>query len=198
MFSIANDVKIQVEFNPAKVAEYRLIGYETRILNREDFNTDKVDAGEIGAGTSVTAVYELTPVGSSATLVDPSRYQTPVADRNSNSSEFAFLKLRYKIPGEDKSKLVDRPITARDEVADIGQAPEATRFATAVAAYGSMLRGDPYLEKSFTWDSVIELANGAKGKDEFGYRAEFIQLARLAKTAATQATLQRQGSGAGQ
>ena len=105
------------------------------------------------------------------------------------------MKLRYKIPGEDKSKLVDRPITASDQVADIKQAPEATRFATAVAAYGSMLRGDPYIDKSFTWDSVIELANGAKGKDEFGYRSEFIQLARLAKTAATQATLERQGGG---
>jgi Ca-activated chloride channel homolog len=198
MFSIANDVKIQVEFNPAKVAEYRLIGYETRILNREDFNNDKVDAGEIGAGTSVTAVYELTPVGSTARLVDPTRYQVqPAAETNSNASEFAFLKLRYKIPGEDKSKLVDRPITAKDEVGDIAQAPEATRFATAIAAYGSMLRGDPYLDKSFTWDSVIELANGAKGKDEFGYRAEFIQLARLAKTAATQATLERQGGGTG-
>jgi Ca-activated chloride channel family protein len=168
------------------------------MLNREDFNNDKVDAGEIGAGTSVTAVYELTPVGSTARLVDPTRYQVqPAAETNSNASEFAFLKLRYKIPGEDKSKLVDRPITAKDEVGDIAQAPEATRFATAIAAYGSMLRGDPYLDKSFTWDSVIELANGAKGKDEFGYRAEFIQLARLAKTAATQATLERRGGGTG-
>ena len=198
MFSIANDVKIQVEFNPAKVAEYRLIGYETRILNREDFNNDKVDAGEIGAGTSVTAVYELTPVGSTARLIDPSRYQAiPAAETNSNASEFAFLKLRYKIPGEDKSKLVDRPITARDEVGDIGQAPESTRFATAVAAYGEMLRGDPYLDRSFTWDSVIDLANGAKGKDEFGYRAEFIQLARLAKTAASQEPLKSPASGLG-
>jgi Ca-activated chloride channel family protein len=198
MFSIANDVKIQVEFNPAKVAEYRLIGYETRILNREDFNNDKVDAGEIGAGTSVTAVYELTPVGSTARLVDPSRYQAiPAAETSSNASEFAFLKLRYKIPGEDKSKLVDRPITTKDEVADIGQAPESTRFATAVAAYGEMLRGDPYLDKSFTWDSVIDLANGAKGKDEFGYRGEFVQLARLAKTAASQEPLKSPASGVG-
>ena len=196
MFSIADDVKIQVEFNPAKVAEYRLIGYETRILNREDFNNDKVDAGEIGAGSSVTAIYEITPVGSKATLIDPSRYQQkpqPVAAGNSN--EFAFLKLRYKMPGESTSKLVDRPITTADQVSDISKAPESTRFATAVAAYGSMLRGDPYLDKSFNWDRVIDLANGAKGKDEFGYRAEFVSLARLAKTAATQEALKSPGSG---
>jgi len=197
MFSIANDVKIQVEFNPAKVAEYRLIGYETRILNQEDFNNDKVDAGEIGAGTSVTAIYEITPVGSKATLVDPSRYQpasTPVAGA---TSELAFVKVRYKLPGEDSSKLITRPVTSADEISDIAKAPESTRFATAVAAYGSMLRGDPYFGKSFTWDSVIALANGAKGEDAFGYRAEFIQLARAAKTAASQETLMPVG-GVGQ
>ena len=198
MFSIANDVKIQVEFNPAKVAEYRLIGYETRILNQEDFNNDKVDAGEIGAGTSVTAIYEITPVGSAATLVDPSRYQpapTPVAGA---TSELAFLKVRYKLPGEDTSKLITRPVTSADQVSDIAKAPESTRFATAVAAYGSMLRGDPYVAKTFTWDSVIALANGAKGEDAFGYRAEFIQLARAAKSAASQETLRPADGGAGQ
>lgn len=198
MFSIANDVKIQVEFNPAKVAEYRLIGYETRILNQEDFNNDKVDAGEIGAGTSVTAIYEITPVGSTATLVDPSRYQpapTPVAGA---TSELAFLKVRYKLPGEDTSKLITRPVTSADQVSDIAKAPESTRFATAVAAYGSMLRGDPYVAKTFTWDSVIALANGAKGDDTFGYRAEFIQLARAAKSAASQETLRPADGGAGQ
>ncbi len=198
MFSIANDVKIQVEFNPAKVAEYRLIGYETRILNQEDFNNDKVDAGEIGAGTSVTAIYEITPVGSAATLVDPSRYQpapTPVAGA---TSELAFLKVRYKLPGEDTSKLITRPVTSADQVSDIAKAPESTRFATAVAAYGSILRGDPYVAKTFTWDSVIALANGAKGEDAFGYRAEFIQLARAAKSAASQETLRPADGGAGQ
>ncbi len=196
MFSIADDVKIQVEFNPAKVAEYRLIGYETRILNREDFNNDKVDAGEIGAGSSVTAIYEITPVGSKATLIDPSRYQkTPTPVAQGGSSELAFLKLRYKMPGQSTSKLVDRPITTADQVSDISKAPESTRFATAVAAYGSMLRGDPYIDKAFTWDRVIDLANGAKGEDAFGYRAEFVSLARLAKTAATQETLKSPGNG---
>lgn len=197
MFSIADDVKIQVEFNPAKVAEYRLIGYETRILNREDFNNDKVDAGEIGAGSSVTAIYEITPVGSKATLIDPSRYQKPQPVAQGSSNEFAFLKLRYKMPGESASKLVDRPITVADQVSDISKAPESTRFATAVAAYGSMLRGDPYIDKAFTWDRAIDLANGAKGADEFGYRAEFVSLARLAKTAATQESLKSPG-GVGQ
>jgi Ca-activated chloride channel homolog len=196
MFSIADDVKIQVEFNPAKVAEYRLIGYETRLLNREDFNNDKVDAGEIGAGASVTAIYELTPVGSSATLIDPSRYtSTPKPVSDAKSSEYGFLKLRYKTPGAKTSKLVDRPITDKDAVSDISKASESTRFATAVAGYGELLRGDPYLDKSFGWDAVVALANGAKGEDPFGYRAEFIQLARAAKTAASQAALKQPAAG---
>ena len=191
MFSIANDVKLQVGFNPAKVAEYRLIGYETRVLNKEDFNNDKVDAGEIGAGSSVTAVYEITPVGSKATLVDPSRYQAVPKPETGATNEYAFLKIRYKLPGNDTSKLITRPITASDQVSSLATAPESTRFATAVAGYGSLLRGDPYIAKAFNWDSVIDLANVAKGKDEFGYRAEFVQLARLAKTAANQQALKQ-------
>jgi len=198
MFSIANDVKIQVEFNPAKIAEYRLIGYETRLLNQEDFNNDKVDAGEIGAGTSVTAIYEITPVGSKATLVDPSRYQPAPQPVAGATSELAFLKVRYKLPGEDTSTLITRPITSSDQLSDIARAPESTRFATAVAAYGSMLRGDPYLAKSFTWDRIIDLANSAKGEDPFGYRAEFIQLARAAKAAASQETLRPAHGAVGQ
>jgi len=198
MFSIANDVKIQVEFNPAKVAEYRLIGYETRILNTEDFNNDKVDAGEIGAGTSVTAIYEITPVGSKATLVDPSRYQTPKPPPQGATDELAFLKVRYKLPGQDTSKLITRPVTNGDVLSDLARAPEATRFATAVAGYGSLMRGDPFIGNGFSWDKVIELGNGAKGADQFGYRAEFVQLARLAKTAASQKALQQQGGGVGQ
>lgn len=199
MFPIANDVKIQVEFNPAKVAEYRLIGYETRLLNREDFNNDKVDAGEIGAGSSVTAIYEITPAGSPARLVDPSRYQpAPQPATAVHADEIAFLKVRYKLPGEDASRLITRPITAADEVPTLAQAPESTRFATAVAGYGSLLRGDPYLDKAFGWDAVIDLANGAKGKDTFGYRAEFVQLARLAKSAASQEALRPPGGGVGQ
>lgn len=199
MFSIADDVKIQVEFNPAKVAEYRLIGYETRILNREDFNNDKVDAGEVGSGSSVTAIYEITPVGSNARLIDPSRYAPqPTPAGTVRSTEYGFVKLRYKPPGQDTSKLIERSVTDRDAVSSLASAPEATRLAVAVAGYGELLRGAPYLDKSFTWDSIIELANGAKGKDEFGYRTEFVQLARLAKTAASQAPLPTPGGGVGQ
>jgi len=183
MFSIANDVKIQVEFNPAQVAEYRLIGYETRMLRREDFNNDAVDAGEIGAGHSVTAIYEIVPVGG-RTFNDPLRYQSERPAANPTASELAFLRIRYKLPGEDDSRLIERPITQRDFVADIARAPETTRWATAVAGYGQLLRGDPYLSQGYGWDDVIALAQGARGRDEFGWRAEFVQLARAAATAA--------------
>jgi Ca-activated chloride channel family protein len=186
---VAKDVKIQVELDPAQVARYRLVGYENRDVADVDFRNDKVDAGEIGAGTSVTAIYELTPVGSNARLIDPSRYNQQPQNVAATSSEFAFLKMRWKQPGAETSKLIDRAITDKDTVSDIKSASESMRFATAVAAYGSLLRGDPYLDKTFGWDEVVGLASGAKGKDEFGYRAEFIQLARLAKTAASQAAL---------
>lgn len=195
LFPIANDVKIQIEFNPARIAEYRLIGYETRMLNREDFNNDKVDAGEIGAGHSVTAIYELTPVGSDARLIDSRRYAQERTTAGDASSELAFLRLRYKPPGEDASKLIERPITDADATQRLQDAPQSTRFATAVAAYGQLLRGDPYMTDGYGWDQVIALAQGARGDDPFGYRAEFVQLARLAKTAAAQETLQPPGNG---
>lgn len=197
LFPIANDVKIQVEFNPARIAEYRLIGYETRMLNREDFNNDQVDAGEIGAGHSVTAIYELTPVGSDARLIDDRRYgatASPPSAEN-NSADLAYLKVRYKLPGETSSTLTERPITDRDVHADIAQAPQSTRFASAVAAYGQLLRGDPYISDEFGWDDVISLGQKARGEDAFGYRSEFVQLARLAKSAANQETLQPPNSG---
>jgi Ca-activated chloride channel family protein len=189
MFSIANDVKIQVEFNPNQVAEYRLIGYETRMLRREDFNNDAVDAGEIGAGHSVTAIYEIVPVGG-RTFNDPLRYQ-PAADRTpSTASELAFLRIRYKLPGQDTSRLIERPITRADSVANIAQANESARWATAVAGYGQLLRGDAFLAQTYGWDDVINLAQGARGRDEFGWRAEFVQLARNAQTAAALPTAQ--------
>ncbi|MEQ1820223.1 MAG: VWA domain-containing protein, partial [Terricaulis sp.] len=182
MFTIANDVKIQVEFNPARVAEYRLIGYETRMLNREDFNNDRVDAGEIGAGHAVTAIYEIVPVGG-ATFNDPLRYQREGA-APSTASELAFLRIRYKLPGQDTSRLIERPITQRDFVANIAQAPESTRWAAAVAGYGQLLRHDQFLRQGFGYDDVIRLAQSARGQDEFGWRAEFLQLARTAQSAA--------------
>jgi Ca-activated chloride channel family protein len=182
LFPIANDVKIQVEFNPARVAEYRLIGYETRMLRREDFNNDAIDAGEIGAGHAVTAIYEIVPVGG-RTFNDPLRYQQN-STAPSTASELAFLRIRYKLPGSETSRLIERPITDRDAVTDIARANEAARYATAVAGYGQLLRGDAYLRQGYGWSDVTRLAQGARGEDEFGWRAEFIQLARAAETAA--------------
>ncbi|GAM98483.1 von Willebrand factor type A domain protein [alpha proteobacterium U9-1i] len=189
MFSIANDVKIQVEFNPNRVAEYRLIGYETRMLRREDFNNDAVDAGEIGAGHAVTAIYEIVPVGG-RTFNDPLRYQQSADRTPSTASELAFLRIRYKLPGQDTSRLIERPITQADAVTNIGQANESARWATAVAGYGQLLRGDAFLSQTYGWDDVISLAQGARGRDEFGWRAEFVQLARNAQTAAALPTAQ--------
>jgi Ca-activated chloride channel homolog len=175
LFPIANDVKIQVEFNPQTVSEYRLIGYETRLLNREDFNNDKIDAGEIGAGHTVTAIYEVTPKDSKAALNDPLRYGA--AETAGQGGELAFVKIRYKLPGEKESKLITQPVTAGSETAS-GEA----RFAASVAAFGQLLRGGQYT-KTYSYDDVIALAQASKGADPFGYRTEFIDLVRIAKTA---------------
>jgi Ca-activated chloride channel family protein len=185
LFPIAKDVKIQVEFNPARVSEYRLIGYESRRLRREDFNNDRVDAGEIGAGHSVTALYEITPVGSRARLVDDLRYGRPHAgmkDSEGKAEEIAFLRIRYKLPDSEKSRLMETPVSRSMEVTAVGNASEEARFASAVAAFGQLLRGEPYL-KDFSWDDIISLAETARGRDRFGYRTEFLNLVRLAKTA---------------
>ncbi len=179
LFPIADDVKIQVEFNPKTVSEYRLIGYETRLLNREDFNNDQVDAGEVGSGASVTALYEVTPVGARASS-DPLRYSAPAVRAVAASGEIAFLKIRYKLPGGETSKLIERPIGAADTYAHLDQAPEPTRWALAVAGFGQKLRGDPWISSSFGWTSVGDLAQGARGADPYGLRAEFVQLARAA------------------
>jgi Ca-activated chloride channel homolog len=175
LFPIAKDVKIQVEFNPQTVSEYRLIGYETRLLNREDFNNDKVDAGEIGAGHTVTALYEVTPKGSGATLIDPLRYTTE--QKISGGNELAFVKIRYKLPNETVSKLITEPATASNERSSI-----EANFAAAVAGFGQVLRGGQYT-RNFSYDDVLALAQASKGRDEYGYRAEFINLVRQAKTA---------------
>jgi Ca-activated chloride channel family protein len=182
LFPIATDVKIQVEFNPQTVSEYRLIGYETRLLNRDDFNNDKVDAGDIGAGHTVTAIYEVTPKDSKAALNDPLRYGTAPLQNTATEDELAFLKIRYKLPGSDTSKLVTTPVGKTTEVPSLETAPQEARFATAVAAFGQILRGGQYTS-TFSYDDVIALAQASKGADEFGYRAEFINLVRLAKTA---------------
>lgn len=173
LFPIAGDVKVQVEFNPAQIAEYRLIGYETRALNREDFNNDGVDAGELGAGHTVTAIYEVTPVGSPAQLSDPLRYAPNTVAASSN--ELGYVKLRYKAPGEDVSQLIETPI--------IGEAIPGTEasFAAAIAGFGQLLRDDSYLG-DWGYDDAIALANAHRGEDPFGYRTEAVQLMRLAQS----------------
>ncbi|WP_419178567.1 vWA domain-containing protein [Ensifer adhaerens] len=183
LFPIAKDVKLQVEFNPAAITEYRLIGYETRALKREDFNNDKVDAGDIGSGHSVTAIYEVTPKGSPAVLNDDLRYaeaEKPVAEASPNSGELAFLKIRYKKPDGDKSELITTPVTEANTVPALVEAPEDVRFSVAVAAFGQKLSGVTALA-DYTYDAVIDLAAASKGADPFGYRSEFVNLVRLAK-----------------
>lgn len=183
LFPIAKDVKIQIEFNPAEVAEYRLIGYETRHLNREDFNNDKVDAGELGAGHTMTAMYEITPVGSKARMMDDLRYakEPKQAAPTESNGELAFVKLRYKLPSENTSRLLERSIKAEEALPGIDKASADVRFAAAVAAFGQKLKGSSYTA-DYGYDRIIALADGARGKDSFGYRAEFINLVRLASS----------------
>ena len=184
LFPIAKDVKIQVEFNPVRVSEYRLIGYESRMLAREDFQNDRVDAGEIGSGHRVTAIYEITPVGSGGERVPPLRYgREKKPQPGAASGEYAFVKIRYKLPESDTSTLISQAVTSANEHERIEQAPLDVRFATAVAGFGQLMRGSPYTEK-FDYDQVIELARAARGEDRFGYRSEFLQLVRLAQSAA--------------
>lgn len=181
LFPIAKDVKFQIEFNPDRIAEYRLIGYETRVLNREDFNNDKVDAGDIGSGHRVTAIYEVTPKGSPAVLNDPLRYgkgeasATPAA----GSGELAFLKMRWKKPDGDKSELVTMPVTDANAVTDVNAASADIRFSVAVAAFGQKLKGVSALQ-DYAYGSILGLAEAARGNDPFGYRAEFLKLVQLA------------------
>ncbi len=184
LFPIAKDVKIQIEFNPDQISEYRLIGYETRKLKREDFNNDRVDAGDIGSGHTITAIYEITPKGSPSQKVDDLRYRkskpSETINSNEKSDEYAFVKLRYKLPKEDKSKLLSVAVTKEFET-PLADLPEDTRFSTSVAAFGQKLRSNKYLER-FSYDDVHKLASKSRGKDLFGYRAEFLSLVRLAKS----------------
>ncbi len=182
LFPIAKDVKIQVEFNPATVSEYRLIGYETRALNREDFNNDQVDAGDIGSGHAVTAIYEITPKGSPAQMIDDLRYGDQQADdaaASDHGGEYAFVKIRYKLPDEDTSKLITTPVTKANEIDSFAQASTDQRFSVAVAAFGQKLRHTDQLA-DFDYDRIMQIATAARGSDPFGYRAEFLSLVRLA------------------
>ncbi|HHG89619.1 MAG TPA: DUF3520 domain-containing protein [Devosia sp.] len=181
LVTIARDVKIQIEFNPALVAEYRLIGYETRALAREDFNNDRVDAGDVGAGHTVTALYELTPVGAQRQLIDPLRYGDSVELEGGavDTSELGFFKLRYKLPDENSSRLIETPITTDMVQDNLAQASDDMRFATAVTAFGQKLRGSVYAG-DMAWDDIRALAAGARGEDKLGYRSEFLTLVDLA------------------
>lgn len=180
---IAGDVKVQVEFNPAKVAEYRLVGYETRALRREDFNNDKVDAGEVGSGHTVTALYEIVPVDAARVNSDL-RYAPPSNDARSmsNVEELGFLSMRYKLPGKSESQLSTTPIPAAGTAETFDAAPQEARFAVAVAGFGELLRGGRHVG-SLTYDDVIRQGLAARGEDPFGYRSEFVQLVRQAKAA---------------
>ena len=199
LFPIAKDVKIQIEWNPARIAEYRLIGYESRVLKREDFNNDRVDAGDIGSGHSVTAIYEVTPVGQPR-IVDQLRYgkaQSASADAaapaprktvgetdetKAKANELGFLSMRYKRPNDKTSQLLSVAISDALDADTVAAAPDDVRFSIAVAAFGQLLRGAPYT-LGYTYDDVLTLAQGARGADPFGYRSEFLNLVRLAKSA---------------
>ena len=178
--TIAKDVKIQLEFNPAVVAEYRLVGYENRALKREDFNNDKIDAGDIGAGHTVTALYEITLAGGKGARIEPLRYGGSSVVEG-KKDELAWLRLRYKLPDANQSLLIEQPIARATIKRDIAQASPDLRFAAAVAVFGQLLRGGKYTNE-FGYEEVLRLAQDARGKDGFGYRGEFTTLVNLAKS----------------
>jgi Ca-activated chloride channel homolog len=193
MIAVAKDVKLQIEFNPETVGAYRLIGYENRRLKSRDFNDDTKDAGELGAGHSVTALYEIVPPGEEAGTpgVDPLKYQRPgnlpAAPVTTGSTELMTIKVRYKQPDGDRSSLVTVPVLARNTAS-----PKHAGFAAAVAQFGMLLRNSPFKNDS-TWSDVVKLATAHRGADRDGYRAEFIRLVELAaaldrqRTTATEA-----------
>ena len=184
LITIAKDVKIQVEFNPAEVTAYRLIGYENRALRAEEFNDDTKDAGEIGAGHTVTAIYEVVPAGQNINIpgVDPLKYQTPGRPTSvAGQGELLTVKLRYKKPDGATSSLLTHPV--RDSRAGLSQTTADFRFAAAVAAFGMLLRDSQY-KGNATYQSVIDLALSGRGDDRFGYRAEMINLVRNAQAMA--------------
>ncbi len=187
LFIIAKDVKIQVEFNPAKVQAYRLIGYENRLLRDQDFNDDTKDAGEVGAGHSVTALYEIIPTGVETDIklpsVDPLKYQSTSPSNATPTNELMQVKIRYKAPNGFASKLITR--TVIDQTTDLDRASTNLKFATAVALYGMLLRDSEY-KGTADLNTVLQLANQAKGRDREGYRDEFIRLVQRYQKLLTQ------------
>jgi len=181
LLTIARDVKIQIEFNPQQVAEYRLIGYENRLLNREDFTNDKVDAGDIGAGHTVTALYEIALVGSDAARIEPLRYSgNGEVSVDEAGSELAFVKLRYKRPGESASIEMSRAIEKTSVVSEFTRASEDFRFASMVAGFGEQLRGTRYSE--YPAENILANLKLARGEDEHGYRRELSELVEFASS----------------
>lgn len=181
LITIAKDVKIQIEFNPLQVSAYRLIGYENRLLRQEDFNDDTKDAGEIGAGHTVTVFYEIVPAGRGLSIpgVDPLKYQTPMGTTEvAQSGELLTLKLRYKQPDGQTSRLLEFPVRDADQA--YSQASQDFKFAAAVASFGMILRESPY-KGNGTLAAVLELAEEGKGSDPHGYRGEFLELVKLAR-----------------
>lgn len=187
MFTIAKDVKIQIEFNPAHVASYRLIGYEDRLLNKEDFNNDKKDAGELGAGHTVTALYEIIPPGAKSTVnsVDKLKYQEEAKPKTTSlhSKELMVLKLRYKPINSEESKLVESVVY--NEPLTMDKTSENLRWSASVAAFGMLLRKSSYIGE-FKYADVRSLAQGSKSKDEAGYRDEFVKMVETAQLLAGQ------------
>ncbi len=183
LFTIAKDVKLQVEFNPAKVQAYRLIGYENRMLAKEDFNDDKKDAGELGSGHTVTALYEVIPVGIKSEFlkkVDTLKYQDNLVafSKSAQTNELLTVKFRYKKPDADESKLVEYPV--KENQLSINASSDNFRFAAAVAEFGMLLRNSEFKSKA-SFNNVLTLARRSKGADEEGYRSEFIQLVKNAQ-----------------
>ena len=179
LYTVASDVKLQVEFNPACVAEYRLIGYENRLLAREDFNNDQVDAGELGAGHSIVALYEIAEVDSGGRRIDALRYAPTAATTTTGhdrASEYAHIRLRYKPNGEDSSRLMTQPVS---ESVFNEKGSDDLRFAAAVAAFGQRLRGGEHLD-GYAYDAIRALARDARGDDPNGYRSDFLRIVGLA------------------
>lgn len=180
--TIARDTKIQVEFNPVVVAEYRLLGYENRILRREDFNNDKVDAGDVGEGHTVTAIYEIALAGGKGRKLDALRYGQEQSQRRSgdNTAELAFVKLRYKRPGEDSSRLMTHPVLRKDIITSLSATSDSYRFSAAVAAFAQKLRNSNY-QSDFSYTGIRKLAAGSRGSDPHGVRGEFLRLVDLTR-----------------
>jgi Ca-activated chloride channel family protein len=178
LFTIAKDVKLQIEFNPAKVKAYRLIGYENRMLKSEDFNNDKKDAGELGSGHTVTALYEIIPAGVDSEFfkIDDLKYQRSRIEKSAeNSKELMTIKLRYKKPDADVSQLIVHPLV--DSNIDLAKTTENFRWSASVAAFGMLLRESEYV-KDFNYDEVVQMAQGSRGEDVEGYRIEFINMVK--------------------